>query len=314
MLDSFALLSAMRGIREDYVLDAASILDYKKEMPKKQHYSHKLWGTLLIAAIIVSLFSITAYALGWFGLSARVIPSQEGYPDNPSTASQSGGWVAANGFADSPEAKASMEWEQTYWKMHTEAVGDSGADWPENMGEYADAAMIYGVYNQEMLEELLRIQEKYDLRLHTGLSSSLTTDSFFKIAGIEPFLTADENAVNWQGHYVFEDGSFKGEGRADLEGKTYWYSLTRSKTGVLAPYCLYLHDAMSFDEWQSETEGGIIYFALHSLEQGTEGFVFYQSETWFITISFYSESTIGKTDVEHFSKLFNFNILCQTNS
>ena len=34
MLDSFALLSAMRGIRDEYVTDTANALGYSAESPK----------------------------------------------------------------------------------------------------------------------------------------------------------------------------------------------------------------------------------------------------------------------------------------
>ena len=61
MLDSFALLSAMRGIRDEYVTDTANALGYSAESPKTHHINRKLWSTLLVAAIIVSLFTGVAY-------------------------------------------------------------------------------------------------------------------------------------------------------------------------------------------------------------------------------------------------------------
>lgn len=73
MLDSFALLSAMRGIRDEYVTDTANALGYSAESPKTHHINRKLWSTLLVAAIIVSLFTGVAYATNLFGLQALLI-------------------------------------------------------------------------------------------------------------------------------------------------------------------------------------------------------------------------------------------------
>ena len=73
MLDSFALLNAMRGIRDEYVTDTANALGYSAESPKTHHINRKLWSTLLVAAIIVSLFTGVAYAVNLFGLQALLI-------------------------------------------------------------------------------------------------------------------------------------------------------------------------------------------------------------------------------------------------
>ena len=60
MLDTFALLSARRGIRDEYVIDAAKTLGYTDtvERSKTRHFNRKLWSTLLVAAIVISLFTM----------------------------------------------------------------------------------------------------------------------------------------------------------------------------------------------------------------------------------------------------------------
>lgn len=65
MLDSFALLSAMRGIREEYVLDTMDVLGYSGAQQPPHRVNHKLISTLLVAAILISLFTVTAYAIYW---------------------------------------------------------------------------------------------------------------------------------------------------------------------------------------------------------------------------------------------------------
>lgn len=65
MLDSFALLSAMRGIREEYVLDTMDVLGFSGTQQLPQRVNRKLISTLVVAAILISLFTVTAYAIYW---------------------------------------------------------------------------------------------------------------------------------------------------------------------------------------------------------------------------------------------------------
>ena len=60
MLNAETLLDAMGGIRQDYITEAAALLAY--ERPLRHRSRRKLWRTLLIAAAITALLSVTAYA------------------------------------------------------------------------------------------------------------------------------------------------------------------------------------------------------------------------------------------------------------
>ena len=77
MLNEELLLDAMQGIRLDNVKKAEIFLGYAEEATPQFHVNRKLWSTLLVAAIIVSLFTVTAYALGWFQMNHHV--SRETY-------------------------------------------------------------------------------------------------------------------------------------------------------------------------------------------------------------------------------------------
>lgn len=313
MLDAFALLRAMGGIREEYLLEAQDFLGYREEVPLHRG-RRKLLSFVLVAAVLVTLFSVTAYALGWFGLRQRVIPAQA--PPAGVAAQEeaqpSGGWMAANGYAGSPETKASMEWEQVYWAQGQSAVDGNSRDWLADMGEYAGAAMIYGAYDRQMLDELLTIQEKYGLRLHSDMVSPINDKQFFAVTGIAPFLRAQEDTIDWQGHYIFEDGSFKGEGSAKLGGKTLQYFLNRSMSGVLAPYGMYIRDVDAFEEWQYEKDGHTLALALRETEYGAEGFIFYYGGECFITIGFSNRDGEGldREDAEQLAALFDYAALC----
>ena len=76
MLDSNFLIEAMNGVHDKQIILAGEMLGYI-EKKEASHYNRKLWTTLLVAAIIISLFTATAYAMGWFQMSHHV--SQETY-------------------------------------------------------------------------------------------------------------------------------------------------------------------------------------------------------------------------------------------
>ena len=70
MLDSLTLLRAMNGIHEEDVVMAGNIY-YRK---RKAHNTRRIIQLTLLAAVLVSLFTAGAYALGFLGSKAIVIP------------------------------------------------------------------------------------------------------------------------------------------------------------------------------------------------------------------------------------------------
>lgn len=69
MLDSNMLLDAMTGIPEEQILEAGRLLQWGEAAPVRRR--RKLWTALLVAAVLVSLFTVTAYALGLFQMSGQ---------------------------------------------------------------------------------------------------------------------------------------------------------------------------------------------------------------------------------------------------
>ena len=66
MLEPFGLLRAVGGVRGENVLKAQRFLGYEEENATPRRIRRNVWSTMLIAAVLVSLFTITAYALGLF--------------------------------------------------------------------------------------------------------------------------------------------------------------------------------------------------------------------------------------------------------
>lgn len=65
MLDSYFLLNAMSGIPDEQVLLAEGVLSSSESRPQRR-IRRNIGSAILVAAIIISLLGITAYALGLF--------------------------------------------------------------------------------------------------------------------------------------------------------------------------------------------------------------------------------------------------------
>ena len=176
-MSSYALLQAMSGIRADYVLEAEDFLDLSGEVRKPRRTRRRLWTTLLVAAVLLALFTMTAYAMGWFGLRQRMIelPAQpspaaeSAAPDaSPVPTAQPRRWVSLNGYVDSPEYLANAEWLRFRDEYLASHPVSNDVSWMEGLDEETvDTCRFYGVYDPTMLAELNSLAERYGLALHT---------------------------------------------------------------------------------------------------------------------------------------------------
>ena len=84
MLNRDSLFDAMSGISDDYLASASDLLGDLKEdnlmhldSSRKQADTRKAGRILLIAAVLVCLFTVTAFAAGLFSISTRVPDTKE---------------------------------------------------------------------------------------------------------------------------------------------------------------------------------------------------------------------------------------------
>jgi len=68
-LTNLDLLEAMNGIGEDTVLHTRRLLEHEEK--QSMNKSKRIWRTVLIAAVIASLLSVTAYAAAHFTMRGR---------------------------------------------------------------------------------------------------------------------------------------------------------------------------------------------------------------------------------------------------
>ncbi len=243
------ILDMLEHIDERYILEAAPALrDRRSSMPRKAG------RTLLIAAVIVSLFAAlcaVAYAAGWFGLAQRITE-----PAEPTSVSliigeetPVEGYISMNGIAGSPEAQAHAEWvafHNEYVSQHSFS-NDTDLSWlggDELMESYY---MIYAAYDQAMLDKLLEISEKYNVKLHSQMYAPPTDAKFYKVSGCEPFVLSDNSLSPM---YLYEDGSYKFEGYVTAGEQEHVLSFIRGRKGVLDPSLTTVYDSGDYEEWQ----------------------------------------------------------------
>ena len=81
MVDSYFLIEAMNGVHDEQVVLAGQMLGYFEEKEGMRPH-RRLWSTLLVAAIIISLFTGVAYAANLFGIQA-LLTKKEPSSENP---------------------------------------------------------------------------------------------------------------------------------------------------------------------------------------------------------------------------------------
>lgn len=321
-MNSYKLLHAMSGIREDYVLEAMDFLGYSAEEARPRRVNRKLWTTLLVAAIIVSLFTVTAYAMGWFGLRERMIESapetqeavsESASPENSTVpTAEPKRWVSLNGYADSPEYRANAEWlrfREEYLASHTITNDNSWMDGLDE--ETVNTCHYYGVYDRNMLEELNALAEQYGLRLHTQQVTPLTLEDFYRTAGTGVFLAEGDG-----GGYIYEDGSFL----LQSLDETFALSILKSLSGTILPLSSGMDRPENYQEWEyTNIHGDTVLMAFNEHREDIDVSVadlriFFDMDGVYIMADagFYDEEPVTKSDCEAIADRIIFHELLKT--
>ena len=322
-MNAYTLLHAMSGIREDYVLEAMDFLGYAGEARQPRRVKRKLGTTLLIAAVIVSLFTVTAYAMGWFGLRERMIESspetsaaeETSSPENSlAPTAEPKRWVSLNGYADSPEYRANAEWlrfREEYLASHTITNDNSWMDGLDE--ETVNTCHYYGVYDRNMLEELNALAEQYGLRLHTHQVTPLSLEDFYRAAGTGVFLTEGDG-----GGYIYEDGSFKMETWGELD--KYNLSILKNLSGTILPLSSGMDKPENYQEWEyTNIHGDTVLMAFNEHREDIDVSVadlriFFDMDGVYIMADagFYDEEPVTKSDCEAIADRIIFHELLKT--
>ena len=207
----------------------------QKHTPMRRAVSVALAAALLLA------LSLTAYATDLFGIKDFIMPDdyQSDFAiENEAPDASTYQTIAISGYASSPEAKASAEWEDFYW----EYVANNEIP-NENVDGLPEQAGYYGAYNREMYEKLLEIADMYDLALVENIENG-------KRAGHL------SDGKEWY-YYSYANGNFKEEGDfVASDGVTVSYSLARHVKGYLSTITLDILDAENWKSWNYTTPAG----------------------------------------------------------
>lgn len=322
-MNAYALLHAMSGIRSDYVLEAEDFLDLRGDARRPLRVGRRLRTVLLVAAVLLALFTLTAYAMGWFGIRQRMIE----LPAQPSPAAESAApdsspvptaepqrWVSLNGYVDSPEYRANAEWlrfRDEYLAAHSVS---NDVSWMEELDEETvNTCHFYGVYDRAMLEELTALADRYGLGLHTRMVTPVSLEEFYRTAGTGAFLTRGDGTG-----YIYEDGSFKLEW--DMDGQHSVVTILKSLPGAILPYSSGIDKPENYREWEYTTaHGDRVLLALNeSREDIAAGRadlrIFYDREGVFVMVhdGFYRAGSVSEADCEAVADRILFRELVKT--
>ena len=257
------ILRALNTAEARNVEDAGRALGYYPA--RKARGTRKTIRVLLLAAAFALLFGATAYALGWFGLSSRLTEAEDTSPfaaETPvqgkqtETALPVTHYLSFNDYAGTPAAKAHAEWNVFWWDYVGSHSFDNAAEseWKQQLdAEMSAIADIYGCGNAAMLDKLLEIRDRYGVHLHTASVFPGNDERFFELTGLKPFFLGEGEI---QVQYLYEDGSFKAEGQAALEGLGYPFTLVRGAKGALDPAANREDRAEDYEEWGVSNDRG----------------------------------------------------------
>ena len=225
------------------------------EMKRAVRKTRPAWRTALVAALIGLLLIGSGLAIYQYTLKDAAIE------DVPTDASQRYEWRAGetetqlslNGFSDSPEYKAYVEWEDwnRAWKAeHPDPWGELGVD--DSYTETPDNYWRYEAFFAEQGEALDAIAAKYGLTLLSEHYYIRSETQLCRALGLADFV-ADGYSV--EDGYFFDNGTFKASGDNAVGGKSVMYTVWNNVCGSFIP----LHDIIpeEYTEWSYTTKDGV---------------------------------------------------------
>lgn len=302
------------------------------ETPKRRRVPVKLLRTALLAAALAALFSVTAYALGWFGLGERAVHT--GYETTLAVIEEDGSShlesaeaviLLPTGYRESPEYQAAAEWFSFQLQYQEEmsaasvAAGGGAWDWCDDEGAAALLGTdVYLASDVTMAEKLLEIRDRYGLKLHSFLVFPPTEAEFARLTGTAPFFLGQ----GWVSPgYVFEDGAYKSEGSLLLDGQECIWSLSRYVPGTIPAYLTLIRDEADFEEWTYTTAlGATVVIDMsregQNLSMNSENEALYRSvlihytgEDAFLSLS--GQVPGGREQAEALAEAFDFAAACE---
>ena len=215
--------------------------------------------TIGIAVAVVAALGVSAYAVIEGGLErlsfgksslAEEIEADTGVsiPEDVLATMPEQEFISLQGYPDSPEYKATMEWlafesgydrDRKILDEHEAEIRRTGVDPFE---EYN----CYLVWSQEMADKIDEITAKYDLKLHTGITDCNEKIINEKCGGVF------SDGITGAG-YMYEDGTFN----LDAEYNGIYFQVGRCMRGYFDTTYLNVGNASDYEEYEYMTKSGI---------------------------------------------------------
>lgn len=287
---------------------------------RKKRFTVKRLVAVAAAAAILAALSAVAVAADWFGLRSILLPEK----GNVYVTDENGvvipgvyeekDFVSLSGLQDTPESQALAEWQAFLDSYDQDGaiiarIGNAPTGFEERYGEYL-------VYTQEMAGKLEEIIAKYGLKLHTH--NEIVLPGTWSTA-VGDF--CGENVTPYSG-YIYEDGTFRFDGDADLGGTdlkgygTIEYQFSRSVRGTFNEVALNIGDLADFQEWSYQAHDGTeLTLALGRRNRSLiladlgDSFVLVNVLTGQEGDDTFSSGPIGRAELEELADSFRYTVL-----
>lgn len=229
----------------------------------------KLGRVLLIVATVVMVLSAAAVAVYQYGFRDAVmeeVPRQTMGEETMETRNI----LSLNGFKDSPEYQAYLEWttwDETWRQENMDLLSES--NWYKDQGvddAYYETdevyAHIYQAVSREQADKLDEIMGKYGLTLHTAREPFSTEGQLCAMLGIDDLF---DERFDVLGDYLFNDGTFKAYAAVDVDGEELDVTVFNAVKGSITMISGGIPE--DYEEWNYVTASGVeVVFAANEKE------------------------------------------------
>lgn len=320
-MNKIQFFDAFGEVDPAYVLAVDGILEQVE--PKSSVFTRKkILSAALLAAVLATFLTLTAYATGFFGLQTRIIkfpaPTIQTSiePEIKDTLEHLQGvhhrdYLSLSGVNGSAEFQAAAEWlafKGSYADQKTREQLEKGMvyyEWRDLERSFApdeetrEICRLYQVWDSAMWNKLQEIAQTYNLKLHTNFEN-LSGDS--------------------RDHGVYEDGSYLAFVEAQPSFEIYV-----ERGGSLPADDLATSSTDQYEEWEFENAyGDTVSIAVRDTSTDPNWtvnnvLIFYHADNATVTVrailnSPASDKEKARTEIEKFADTLNFKTFTAANS
>lgn len=312
-MTSMELMQCIGQVKGSYILEAQEPNNVKSKSSKGR--IKRAWliaavitlTLLLVGCAVVYVLSLQDFQLGTFRWTeeadGRRLPFEK-----PEPVEHSSDIISLQGTAETPNAKAIMEWEAFTASYDPDGTLLTANN--RNESGLPNAYLNYGCYTWEMKEKLDEILQKYNLQMLDDPLYFESSDNglLLQYACIDSLLLNSEGIeIEYGDGTLYRQGAFEQSFRLLKEDRSdtllnYQY-LDRQ---YLLPYSTTVGDLSSYQQW--EFNGSL-------LALGEEkALIIYQRQDAVITVSvyFFNGNKLGRSELEQHAESINYQVTPKT--